>query len=343
MFTRTALSAALVAAALAGCSSHQAPPTITPTTIIGGASAAASSTPTSPAQPSSPAQDDRSRCGVFKTGSNLRVVVSPGNDKLCQDVAKSLSRDGSFWTVRNQPVDNGQLTLVCAMRKDGYLAYVEDTGGQIYGRELCSGFLSVGWTEDTAVEDQVAAQASSAARAQASAAAAAATANQLAKDEAAAAKLDASIQTDIQPLAKDLSGMDGDVSKENDDLTVLKNDAAKGPGTMCDNVQTVTYDATQTVGYDAHQTVGYDATQNVGYHISALRRDMSALHDAGLEQQRNGQWRQRLRTRWVAATGRSDVGALRRPGCCNGLIALGGLVVVSSYYLAIYAGGVPDG
>jgi len=255
MFKRIALSAALAAALLAGCSPPQTPPTVTPTMV-------GVSTPDS--SPSSPSPDDHSRCGIFKTGSNVRVVVSPGNDTLCQDLAKSLSRDGSFWTVRNQPVDDGQLTLVCAMQKDGYLAYVEDTGGQIYGQGLCSEFLTATWTEDTGVEDQVAAQASSATRAQASTAASAAAANKLAMDQAAAAKLVASIQTDIQPLAKDLSGMDSDVSKENDDLAGLKKDAAGGTGTSCDNVQ----------------TVNYDATQNVGYHISALRQDVSALHNA---------------------------------------------------------------
>ncbi len=285
MWKSTALSAAILAAALAGCSSYQTPPTVTQASIIGGASAGVSS------PPGSPAGDDRSRCGVFMTGSNVRVVVSPGDDAECQDLAKALSRDGSFWTVRDQPVEDGRLTLVCAMTNGGYRGYVEDTGGQIYGRGLCSRFLSAGWTEDTAVEDQASAQASSAARAQAAAAASAAAvqstasasaaaADQLAKDEAAAAQLVTSIPSDIQLLAKDLSGMDGDVTKENDDLAALRRDATKGRGTSCDNVPAVTYDASQNVGYDAHQNVGYDANQNVGYHISSLRKDVSDLHDA---------------------------------------------------------------
>jgi len=44
-------------------------------------------------------------------------------------------------------------------------------------------------------------------------------------------------------------------------------------------------------------------------HYLAAEDLLVAARDSGLEQQRNGQWRQRAEDRRVTATGRSDVGS----------------------------------
>jgi hypothetical protein len=241
---------------------------------------AANGTAAAPSATSAPPQGTDAgtgACGVFQTGTDVRVIVTPGDMSECQLLSKDLSSSGSFWTVRDQPVTNGQITLVCAMKTGGYVARVEDTGGQLNGQDVCSGFLTSGWTEDTDVENQTASAASAAASAQASASAAASAAQQLAQDESTAHSLISAIATDISKLATDRSGMDSDLRGEAKDLASLKTDAAGGQGDNCYNVQTVAYDAEQNVGYDATQNVGYDATQNVGYDLDALRQDASKL------------------------------------------------------------------
>lgn len=262
---RIVLVATLIGLSITGCSSQQAGH---PTSPAGSTAAAAADT-------------GKNACGVYLSGSNVRVLLTPPDTDECKALAKQLSTDGTFWTVRTQTVGDGQLTLVCAMTQNNYTAYVEDTGAELYGRQLCSNFLTQGWNEDTTAENQAAnaaasASASSAAAAQAASASSAAAA-QLARDEDSATQLIASLQEVPDNLSSDLSTMDGHVQQALSDLAKTKADAAKGQGDTCYNVSTVAYDATQNVGYDATQDVGYDATQDVGYVIGQARQDLASL------------------------------------------------------------------
>lgn len=178
-----------------------------------------------------------------------------------------------------QPVSNGGLTLTCAMTTNGYTAMIEDSGSAYYGHALCGNFLTAGWTEDTAAENQVADQSRADAQASASAASAAASADQVAGQQTTATGLVTSLHGDIVSLTKDLSTLDGDLQAERTDLAALKKDAANGPGNSCENIFTVTSDAANTVGSDATNTVGSDATNFIGNDIQTIHNDASSLAD----------------------------------------------------------------
>ncbi|MCU1612632.1 MAG: hypothetical protein JWO98_172 [Frankiales bacterium] len=270
MSIRTVLGALLCALLVGGCSSHAA-------TSAGGNSG---STAAAVAASSSA---EAARCGVYRAGSNVRVLLTPTSDAGCSALAKQLSSDGSFWTVRSQPDDQGQL-LVCAMKRTGYSADVEDTGAQIFGQQLCSWFLSQGWTEDTATENHLANAAAAASASAATAAAAAAAsqeaADQLSRDQNAAAQLVSSLRGVPGQLTSDIQTMDGHLRQAVDDLAKTRGDAANGQGDNCYNVSTVQYDATSKVGYDATNDVGYDATNDVGYNINEARTNLTSLRQS---------------------------------------------------------------
>lgn len=273
MLKRVALAAVPIGLVIAGCSS-QVPGHPASSANHSAAASTASSTLT--------AQGDtaQSSCGVYMSGGNVRVLLTPSNTDECNGLAKQLSTGGAFWTVRAQSVDDGQLTLVCAMTQNRYTAYVEDTGGEIYGRQLCSSFLTSGWNEDTGAENQVAS-------AVAAASASSASAAQLAKDEDSANQLVASLHGVPSKLNDYLATMDGHVQQALTDLAKTKSDAANGQGDSCYNVSAVAYDASSDVGYDATDDVGYDATSDIGYVINQARQDLASLQ--ALTQRINGE------------------------------------------------------
>ena len=156
-------------------------------------------------------------------------------------------------------------------------ACVFDSGGQSYGRSLCSDFLSSGWTEDSSAEDTAAAAAAAAARASTAARQAAAADEQRARDEATAGKMVNELKDAPATLAADLATLKGHLQTLEGKVVTLRATAAKGAGPDCANVQDVTYTAQNDIGYDAQNVVGYDAANDVGYHLNSIRQEVTAL------------------------------------------------------------------
>lgn len=217
---------------------------------------------------------------MFESGSNVRVIVTPGVDSECQTLAKNLSQGGSFWTVRDQPVQEGQLSLICAMKTDSYRAYVEDTGGAYNGQSLCSDFLSSGWSEDTSAENSASAAVSSAAAVQSAAADAAAAARKTSYDESTAQDAMTALQADPGKISNDLAAMDNDLNGANGDLATTRNDASQGVGSNCENLGTIESDASGTVVSDVTGTLESDAAGTIVSDISSIHDDLSSLDKA---------------------------------------------------------------
>lgn len=224
-------------------------------------------------------------CELAQSGDDVRIQVTAADTDFCTSMALDLSRSGAFWTVRPQAATPDGMQLICVMTSpDGPSAAVVDTGGAVLGRGVCSGMLTAGWHEDTQREGQIA-DAAAAARASAASAsvnaqAQADAAASLARDEDSANTALAAVKAWPATLAQDNPTMDEALRKVEAALAQTRDDAAKGQGDACDNVQTVTYDAQQNVGYEATQGVGYEATQTVGYHVTNARSDLDHLDQA---------------------------------------------------------------
>ncbi len=129
MLLPVATAATLIVLVVAGCSTRDVGhPTPTADAPVAG--------PSNSATVATQASTDPGRCGVYRTGSNARVFLSASDNGECATLAQQLSADGSFWTVRDRPLSNDQVALVCAMQQSGNRAEIEDTGSQMYGRQV---------------------------------------------------------------------------------------------------------------------------------------------------------------------------------------------------------------
>lgn len=102
-----------------------------------------------PAQPDTPPFE---LCYAFDHGSDLAVeFAGPGASADCQSAARTAAKDGSYWSVSNDPPTSvaPNQTAYCSMAAPGVAlqAYVYDTGGAFGGQRVCANLVAHGWTD----------------------------------------------------------------------------------------------------------------------------------------------------------------------------------------------------
>jgi hypothetical protein len=129
---RWAITAAAVAASLAGC--HV--PFISKG---GGASGATSS--------SVPAS--LNTCTIYAQHYDAEVIVTPGRTSECGTLITNLTGGGMVWSYTPNAGSMGDLTEQCDLSEGGYEAVVMDESGASVGHATCNGFETAGWNANT--------------------------------------------------------------------------------------------------------------------------------------------------------------------------------------------------
>ena len=207
-------------------------------------------------------------CVIYDSGQDARILVISGGQPECSALARSLSGSGDFWTVQPQATSD-PLSMVCVMDSGGNVAEVIDGGGQVIGQEVCSSFVSAGWTEDTAAEAQARQQEQQQAAAQASASASASQAQarqqQRAQDQQTARTDLSTLEQDAGSsgnLPGDLSNFASDIGSARSDLATEKQDAAGDAQSVDGDLQSMQGDV-----------------QSITPDITTVRQDIAALND----------------------------------------------------------------
>lgn len=229
--------------------------------------------------PDAPASPPLATCTIYAQQHDARISVagSDGNSE-CDTLITDLSSSGTFFSYQGTVPSEDGWSQVCDVFSGSYEAVVYDDGSKIIGQEICSSFVSSGWTEQQGLgplADQIAQQLNEQQQAQASASAAQAQASAqqqaqdaLAKDVPALVQDSSSLETD-HSLADAVQSMKNDLGTEQTDWQTEQN-------ASCSSFE---------IGGDA-STVGGDAS-TIGGDLSSLQGDVTSLQSGDIATVKN--------------------------------------------------------
>jgi hypothetical protein len=178
------------------------------------------------------------------------------------------------------------------MREGSESALVEDSGGQVGGRMVCSAFLQAGWAEDHALaqaaDDRRAAEQTAAAQAAAAAQAEEDHERTVALHQR---QLDGALAAlgESADLSDALSAIQDAGRSVDEALAETRAAAKEGPGEDCYNVaQVVGYSAQQNVEYSANLGVQYEIDLSVTPALAATRAAITNLREVAAKVEADG-------------------------------------------------------